>query len=65
MGKFHDDHDENQYFTEQAEVESNQDIAQIPVQIGVSKHAARRQKKKKAQLLVCDSDPTRTETDEQ
>jgi|TARA_B110000285_G_C15003445_1_gene552603 hypothetical protein len=57
MGKFHDDHDDNQYYSEQTAVESTQLSAQLKVEVGVSKHAARRQRKKKAQV-ICDADPT-------
>jgi len=56
MGKFHDDHDDNQYYSEQTAVESTQLSAQLKVEVGVSKHAARRQRKKKAQV-ICDADP--------
>jgi len=48
MGKFHDDHDDNQYYSEQTAVESTQLSAQLKVEVGMSKHAARRQRKKKA-----------------
>jgi len=58
MGKFHDDNDEDQYFTEQKEVESNQLSAQLQVEVGTSKHAARRQKKKKKAQIICDADPS-------
>jgi len=57
MGKFHDDHDDNQYYSEQTAVESTQLSDNIKVEVGVSKHAARRQRKKKAQV-ICDADPT-------
>lgn len=58
MGKFHDDDDENQYFSEQAQIDENLAQAAIPIQTAVvSKHAARR-KKKKAQQVVCDADPS-------
>lgn len=56
MGKFHDDHDDNQYYSEQTAVESTQLDAQLKVEVGISKHAARRQRKKKAQV-ICDADP--------
>ena len=56
MGKFHDDHDDNQYYSEQTAVESTQLSAQLKVEVGISKHAARRQRKKKAQV-ICDADP--------
>lgn len=49
MGKFHDDNDDNQYFTEQIQVENDQLSAQLQVEVGASKHAARRAKKKKTQ----------------
>lgn len=58
MGKFHDDNDNDQYFTEQKEVEDNQLSAQLRVEVGTSKHAARRAKKKKAQQIICDADPS-------
>lgn len=59
MGKFHDDNDNDQYFTEQKEVEDKQLSAQLRVEVGTSKHAARRaKKKKKAQQIICDADPS-------
>jgi len=50
MGKFHDDADDNQYFSEQAQVDSQTGLnSQIKVvEEKVSKHAARRRKKKAA-----------------
>ena len=34
MGKFHDDQDDNQYFSEQTAVESTQLSAQLKVEVG-------------------------------
>ena len=50
MGKFHDDADDNQYFSEQAHVDSQTGLnsAIKVVEEKVSKHAARRRKKKAA-----------------
>lgn len=56
MGKFHDDEDPDQYYTEQAQIETQEPQYAIEEK-KVSKHASRRQKKKKTQI-ICDADPS-------
>lgn len=66
MGKFHDDNDEDQYYTEQQAYDegptgtyAQQMAMQMKVEEKVSKHASRRQKKKGkgAGTVVCDPTP--------
>jgi len=60
MGKFHDDDDNDQYFSEQAQIEAdNAAVVHKIEEVQVSKHAKRRNKKKQGQAtIICDADPS-------